>query len=459
MTKKRLPQGEAVKRARTRLDAVTALHEEAVAAAKTVAGKAAVAAKKLEAAKQAEDDRLNAAFATLLDLRARVRKNGKGKPKIDIFALSQEYNCSYQRLLRAANDRGRTIGAVKRGRQPNVSDQDIEVARRYVEEEDAALDNLGESEVLGQLQHMAQERGTPYKTGGQLGMGLRSRRKLQARLKAVDFVMSVGLPTDINRVFTTADTRSIKEFLDSVGELLERVPLLKTQPRRWANLDESDKSGRDEKAAKKVKAVTTVKRIKVKQRRFGKRKELRTRVLAAGNGKMSMVMCLGADSNIVTTSYLIAGKSEPKDLLAASADGSDFLPGIGAEYFEDTVRVRVYATAKGSMTKEVLATIIEEQILPAWRRRIPTGPLALILDAPRSHRPTKRLLQKIIDEKDLYLIFLPHNTSHVLQPCDLDFFKEVKQRSDKVYRNVLTCTRFANAYLDSELEVKYKQRK
>ena len=457
--KRALPPGVAVELAKTRLSVAKLLHEQALAHAKTVEGKADAAAKKLADAKQEEDDRLNAAFAELLDLRAKVKKNGKGKPEIDIRQLATNHNCSYWRLWRAAGDPGRTTGAIKRGRRQNVTDHDIEVARRYVEEDDAAMDNLGEEEVLRQLEHMAQESGLPYKTDGQLGMSKRSKLKLQKRLKSLDFVMSVGLPTDINRVFTTADTQSITEFLDDIGELIRNVPLLKSQPRRWANLDESDKSGRDEKAAKRVRAATTKKRIRIRQRRFGKRRELRTRVLAAGKGKMSLVTCMAADANIICTSYLIAGKNVPADLLAPNADGSDFLPGIGADYFEDTERVRVYATAKGSMTKDVLATIIEEQILPAWRKRIPSGPLALLLDAPKSHRPTKKLLQKIIDEQDVYLIFFPHNTSHILQPCDLEFFKEVKTRSDQVYRNVLTCTRFTNAYLDTELNVRYTKRR
>jgi hypothetical protein len=449
-----------VNRARTRLDAARSEAKAAEDRVKTADGKVEAAAKQLAAAKKAQDDVLNAAFEELQELRAKVKKNGKGKPIVDIKRLAAKHGCSYFRLYRASSDPGRTVGAVRRGRAPNVSDADIEVAREYVEMNDAALDNLGEKEVLAQLVDMAVQKLQPYKTRGQVGISKRSKNKLQARLKALDFVMSVGLPTDIKRVFTTADKRSIEKWLDhSIGDLIKRVPILGKQPARWANLDESDKSGRDEKSAKKVKAVTTRRRIKFKQRRFGKLPALRTRVLAAGYGKASLVACIGADANIICSSYLIAGKDVPKNLLAANSDGSDFLPGISASYFEDTARVRVHATPKGSMTREVLATIITEQILPCWRRRIPHGPLALLMDAPKAHRPTKRVLETIINDQNLYVIFFPHNTTHVLQPCDLDLFLQVNQKTDEVYRNIATCSRFSHAYLDQELNVRFKKQK
>jgi hypothetical protein len=427
--------------------------------AKTTEGKVEAAKNKVAAAQKALDDALNDAFAELLVLRAKVKKNGKGKPDIDLKALAEKHRCSYWRLWRAANEEGRIVGAVKRGRPSNVSDADIEVAREYVESTDVARDNLGEKEVLAQLMDMAVQKLRPYKSNGQLAMSKRSERKLKQRMKTVEFVVAVALPTDIKRVFTTADKSTIERWLDDIGDLIKRVPILGKQAARWANVDESDKSGRDEKSAKKVRAFTTRKRIRLKQRQFGKRVPLRTRVLAPGHGKASLVACISADANIICSSYLIAAKEVPSALLAPNSDGSDFLPGIGASYFEDTARVRVYATPKGSMTREILATIIVEQILPCWRKRIPNGPLVLLMDAPKAHRPTKRALEAIIKDQQLYLIFFPHNTSHVLQPCDLDLFLFINKKTDEVYRNVVTCSRFTNAYLDQELNVKYKKQK
>lgn len=292
-----------------------------------------------------------------------------------------------------------------------------------------------------------------------MGICDRSERKLKRRLKTLDFVMSVGQPTDIKRVMTTASKRDIERWLDGIGDLLKRVPSLAKQAAAWANVDESDKSGRDEKSAKRVRAVTTRRQIRRKTRIFGKKKALRSRVLAPGKGKASLVSCICADGGIICSSYLIAAAEVPKNLLAPNPDGSDFLPGIGANYFDDTARCRVYATAKGSMTKDVLATVIIEQILPCWRRRVPNGPLALLLDAPKAHRPTKLMLEAIAKEKNLYVIFFPHNTTHVLQPCDQDFFLEINKRVDAVYRNLLTCSKYTNAFLDQELNVKYKQQK
>jgi hypothetical protein len=240
---KPLKVDKGVHKARTRLDQARAEADAAKAHAKTAEGKVEAAANKLLAAKKAQDDVLNAAFAELLELRAKAKKNGKGKPRISIQELSQKHGCSYKRLYRAAVDPGRTVGAVKRGRACNVSDADIEVARKYVEMTDAAGDNLGKKEVIALLQNMAQQKLLPYKTGGQLGMSERSKRKLSSRLKTLEFVFSVGLPTDIKRVFTTADKRTIENWLDEIGQLIKKVAILGKQAARWANLDESDKSG------------------------------------------------------------------------------------------------------------------------------------------------------------------------------------------------------------------------
>ena len=151
----------------------------------------------------------------------------------------------------------------------------------------------------------------------------------------------------------------------------------------------------------------------------------------------------------------------PPTLLAPNDDESDFLPGVAHDFFEDKQRVRVYAAKKGSVTREILSTIVREQILPQWRKKVPSGPLVLIVDNPKCHKPDLKLLRLLEEDENgpLYLLYLPPQCTHILQPLDLAWFNALKAICDEVFANIVSVSKGENAYLDSRLRVAFRNDK
>jgi hypothetical protein len=420
------------------------------------AEKRETAARHRIAAAKAEEDRvLNEAFA---HYRREHVTNGKG-PKHSVKWFAEQYKCSYFRLWRAVHDH-RSVAVVSRGRPPKLTDADLIIANKFIEEADDDEDNFLWHEVCGKLETVAANRGTPYMSGGRPGMCRRQLGRVCKRVKRdADAVIGVGVATDIKRTMSSAHAASIDDFYKGLANgILNENPCLLLEPARWANLDETDVPGRLEKSARRQKVVTTRKKLRRKIAIRGAKARLRHRVLKAGSGKLSGCFTLGGDGAVVCESYLIAGKTVPASILAPNDDGSDFLPGIPHDAFVDNHALKVYATAKGVMTRPVLSQIIREQIMPLMRQKIPSGPLVLLLDSPRSHKPDLKML-KALQEDDFYLIYLPPCCTHLMQPLDLHWFERLKAKVDAVLANISTVQKSSNAYLDTNLEVAYKRQK
>jgi hypothetical protein len=143
-------------------------------------------------------------------------------------------------------------------------------------------------------------------------------------------------------------------------------------------------------------------------------------------------------------------------ILAPNDDDSDFLPGVPHDAFLNNIALKVYATPKGVTTRAVLSEIIREQVMPLMRKKVPNGPLVLLIDNPKSHRPDLKLL-KALQEEDFYIIYLPPCCTHLMQPLDLQWFERLKAKIDAVLANISTVQKSTNAYLDANLEVAYKR--
>jgi hypothetical protein len=350
------------------------------------------------------------------------------------------------------------------GRPPKLSYADIKSAVPVIERADAANDNEAWAEVLGKFASAAASRGMDYVSNGIKGqMSDRQKSRIKKRCKSeADMVIATGLATDVKRTMNSTNDSSIRQlFQQLIDGILKKHPVLLKEGRRWANLDESDKPGRVEKCARQTKVVTTKKALRMKKRTKGKRVALRTRVMEAGNGKLTAAFCLCGDSTIITEAYVIKGASVPPTLLAPNDDESDFLPGVAHDFFEDKQRVRVYAAKKGSVTREILSTIVREQILPQWRKKVPSGPLVLIIDNPKCHKPDLKLLRLLEEDENgpLYLLYLPPQCTHILQPLDLAWFNALKAICDEVFANIVSVSKGENAYLDSRLRVAFRNNK
>jgi hypothetical protein len=415
------------------------------------------AAKKRVATAKAEQDRvLNEAFA---HYRREHIKNGKGV-KHSVKWIADKYACSYFRLWRAVHDR-RSVAAVRRGRPPKLTQADLIVANKFIQEADDDDDNFQWSEVCGKLEAIAAGRGTPYISGGRPGIGRRQLGRIRKRARDdADAVIGVGVATDIKRTMSSSHVAAIEEFYYGLADgILKDHPCLLLEPVRWADFDESDIPGREEKSAKKKKVVTTKKNLRRKSAIRGAKARLRHRVLQAGSGKLSGGFTLGGDGAVVCESYIIAGKTVSTSILAPNDDRSDFLPGIPHNAFVNNPAVKVYATAKGVMTRALLSQIIREQIIPLMRKKVPEGPLVLLMDNPKSHKPDLQLLKTLQDEHDFYIIYLPPCCTHLMQPLDLQWFERLKAMFDAVLTNICTVQKSANAYLDANMEVAYKRQK
>lgn len=92
---------------------------------------------------------------------------------------------------------------------------------------------------------------------------------------------------------------------------------------------------------------------------------------------------------------------------------------------------RFTATENGWTTNETALEWLKKVFIPSTMPAVPGDPRLLILDGHGSHETT--LFMKLCFENNIYLLFLPPHTSHVLQPLDLSIFSSLKN----AYRHAL----------------------
>ena len=76
-------------------------------------------------------------------------------------------------------------------------------------------------------------------------------------------------------------------------------------------------------------------------------------------------------------------------------------------------------------------------------------------DAPNVHNFTVAVCTAAA-KFDIDICKLPHNSTTTTQPLDCIAFKEVKKRYFKILEHLKIAGEYAGAYLDSELEIKFR---
>lgn len=90
------------------------------------------------------------------------------------------------------------------------------------------------------------------------------------------------------------------------------------------------------------------------------------------------------------------------------------IPGLG-----------ITASSSGFVNKRIFFEILQWIV---QKLKVKSGDkYLLICDAPRSHRLSFSQL-KVLQEKGLYVTYLPHNTSHILQPLDQSIYACLRQK-------------------------------
>ena len=97
-------------------------------------------------------------------------------------------------------------------------------------------------------------------------------------------------------------------------------------------------------------------------------------------------------------------------------------------------------------------TLGRDVIVPAWRKLegLEKGPLCIVCDAPESHTLTPELAAFLRDS-DVCMHYLPHHTSHYLQPLDLGWNKAWRKAFRAIVDALITCAQNSHAYMDDKL--------
>ncbi len=414
-------------------------------AAMAVASAAKRKAEELRASVRILDEETRQKMMSAYNKIMEIRRNGKPLGKSSPFGTNGKLNISkvavYFGVNRINLNRSVLAGGVNRpGRPPNVSDVDIEVLHTAATV--ASLqDDAMKAAALENLQHAASRRGKAFKTKSSgKSIAPSSERRLSRRLKSAGIIKTVGIPTDHKRLKVSRATLEI--HADEVDKLVKKYPCLKER-KRWVNVDETPECERGEKQGRQCWVLTT--RIAMKRKRG---RAVRSRAMKDGNGPLTFVPALRGDGAVICTAFLSTGECANPPLY-----NDELLPGLGNP-FADPVTCRIFATKSGSMTQEVLEKFLTEMVVPAMRRDVPEGPLAVVMDCPSCHGRTTEL-RSFLKRHDVKLLLLPHNSSTVTQMLDIGWFLNWRDEYQATADALLEVSKSAHARLGPNMRVSH----
>ena len=337
----------------------------------------------------------------------------------------------------------------KRGRPPKISKAQAHFVKVAVEER-AEHDSCVTKEALGgMLGAVAASNQTAYSSSGGAA-AVPSKQKVKQFMKRRGLIVASACETEMARIECVSRT-IIKGSLDKFKKLQQKKPLLRER-RRCGNLDETPDGNRGEKLNRRMYAITTKKVLKKKG--FA---QPRTAAIADGNYPMSYCPFQLADSTIVAELFIVATDNTnfatwlKKPPTGMKSMHHEYLPGIALDFF-DRQNIGIYASPGGVMTTEIFEKAIKEVIVPSWRRLdgLAEGPLCIVCDAPESHSMSPTLAAFLRDN-DVCMHYLPHHTSHYLQPLDLGWNKAWRKAFRAVVDALITVAQNTQAYLDDKL--------
>jgi hypothetical protein len=371
----------------------------------------------------------------------------------DVSAYARKYAIKVRELRTALEARGRAVRS-KRGRPPNIQESQSHFIVGEVESRACRSRSMTKIAVGAALGAIAASNSTPFSS--QSGSSSNPSKRTMGR-----FCKQRGL-------FTVTVNETEKARLDGVSKkkidaffaryktnVLDKNPLLRER-RRHGNLDETPVGGRGEKLNRRLCALVTKNVMRKK-----KGASIRTEAISDGPEGMSYLPFTLADSTVLAKIFIVAAdKISPKWLAPPPQHLKcchEFLPRMPLDYFEKG-DVAVYCTASGVMTTAVFEKMIQEVIVPQWRKIVPTGPLCLHMDAPESHAMSRELAQ-FLKANEVICNFFPHKTSTVLQPLDLWFNMKWRAKFREYVDALITVGQNTHAYLDDRLQAQFMQRK
>ena len=270
-------------------------------------------------------------------------------------------------------------------------------------------------------------------------------RELEKQLcTSGDITMTRAIPTSTTRTLATHDTMELRKYLEEVRALYDEYPILKTEPRRWANVDETPDTASGEKRCNSSKencAYTRPSRLK----EHHSLEAVRTDAPGDGRGNITVLPMILGDGSLLDVAFIVTGVKFQMKWIRGP-----YLPGFSEAKWEDVVFA---VTEHGFVTTEVFAEICMI-FFERWRAMIPDGPLVYVMDMCNQHA-VKEALAKAAVKDNITVLGLPHNTSCATQPLDNGPNKFMKDAIRAYSTNLSTVLTFKQAYLTPELMIRF----
>lgn len=426
-----------------------------------------VAEHQTKQAKQSElnhalDKRISTAKRGILQSRRMAAKaagkevaHGALPPAIrgDVTRFAKENNITPDQLRVSLRNPYSMKARQQRGRPPKVTKAQEHFVKVAVEDRADNDSSVSQEALGGMLGAVAASNQTAYSSSGGAA-AVPSKQKVKQFIKRRGLIVASACETENARIESVSRSTIIGS-LNKFKKLQEKNPMLRER-RRVGNLDETPDGNRGEKLNRRIYAITTKKVLKKKG--FA---QTRTAAIADGNYPMSYCPFQLADSTIVAELFIVATDNTnfatwlKKPPTGVKSMHHEYLPGIALDFF-DRQNIGIYASPGGVMTTEIFEKAIRDVIVPSWRRLdgLAEGPLCIVCDAPESHAMSVSLMEFLRDN-DICMHYLPHHTSHYLQPLDLGWNKAWRRAFRAVVDALITVAQNTHAYLDDKLNARF----
>lgn len=266
---------------------------------------------------------------------------------------------------------------------------------------------------------------------------------VQRLLKEINCVERREEVYDPKRHFAERNPLNYENFYEKLVSVYEEFPLLKEEPGRIINIDESPLEGRNTKQLKRKKKVAHKEFLDEQfyARLLNPTITWYPRSVGLKDNNCGHISLLGAvygdGAPPPPPGFLFSGS-----VIQQSWFDTEYLssPKLRDLFMNSYTR----ATQKGCITQEVFLHYIVKHVIHYARKRFPDGPLLILLDGPDTHQMTVTLAEKLLEYEVIFLYF-PANMTCKLQPLDRSVFSEFKTAYRRGKQNLLRVKRCGRA--------------